>query len=170
MRQTAGLLAALLYLAPVTAQTPARLTTLDALRQFPSYYHLQPVIIRGTVARTAGRVTLRTEAHELRLLLTADTNTPDGPAETRGLFVDVGKLDRTDPRLTGYDREAADTWPKPGEELLLRVLDRPPDGRPGHLPRPRSRPVVRQQPHAAGRGLRHRIDGRQPRCAADGRL
>ena len=115
------LLAALLCLAPVTAQTPARLTTLDALRQFPSYYHLQPVILRGTVARTASRVTLRTEAHELRLLLPAGTTAPDGPAEARGLFVDVGKLDRTDPRLIGYDRAADDSWPKPGEELLLRV-------------------------------------------------
>ncbi len=129
MRQTAGpaarggsraLVAALLCLAPVTAQTPARLTTLDALRQFPSYYHLQPVVVRGTVARTASRVTLRTEAHELRLLLPAGAAAPDGPAEGRGTFLDVGKLDRADPRLTGYEREA-DDWPKAGEELLLRV-------------------------------------------------
>ena len=116
----AGLVAALLCLASVAAQTPARLTSLDALRQFPSYYHLQPVVVRGALARTNTRVTLRTEAHELRLLLPAGTNAPDGPAEARGTFLDVGKLDRTDPRLTGYDRDA-DDWPRPGEELLLRV-------------------------------------------------
>ena len=120
MRHLAGLTSTLLLLAPVTAQTPARLTTLDALRQFPSYYHLQPVVVRGVVARTSARAALRTEAHELRLLLPAGTNAPDGPAEARGTFLDVGKLDRTDPRLTGYDRDA-DDWPRPGEELLLRV-------------------------------------------------
>ena len=30
--------------------------------------------------------------------------------------------------------------------------------------------LVRQQPHAIGRRVRHRVDGRQPRRAADGRL
>ena len=69
MRNLAGIGAALLFLAPLVAQAPVRLTTVDALMQFPSYYHLQPVVVRGTVARTASRVTLRTEAHELRLLL-----------------------------------------------------------------------------------------------------
>ena len=121
MRNLAGIGAALLFLAPLAAQAPVRLTTVDALMQFPSYYHLQPVVVRGTVAKTASRVTLRTEAHELRLLLPAGTAAPDGPADARGLFVDVGKLDRGDPRLTGYHREADDSWPKPGEELLLRV-------------------------------------------------
>ena len=120
MRHLAGLASTLLLLAPVTAQTPARLTTLDALRQFPSYYHLQPVVVRGVVARTSARAALRTEAHELRLLLSADATVSDGPAEARGTFLDVGKLDRADPRLTGYDREA-DDWPRPGEELLVRV-------------------------------------------------
>ena len=121
MRHLAGLAATLLLLAPVSAQAPTRLTSLDALRQFPSYYHLQPVVVRGALARTNTRVTLRTEAHELRLLVPAGTTAPDGPAEARGTFLDVGKLDRADPRLTGYDRQADDSWPKPGEELLLSV-------------------------------------------------
>ena len=122
MRQRAGRLAVLLLvLVPVAAQTPSRLTTLEGLRQFPSYFHLQPVVVHGTITRSPTRVTLRTETHEMRLLLPAGMAAPEGPAEARGLFLDVGKLERNDPRLTGYERAADDAWPKPGEELLLRV-------------------------------------------------
>lgn len=121
MRVRVAVLAFLLVAAGATAQSPVRLTTIDGLRQFPSYFHLQTVVVRGTVARTDTRVSLRTDAHELRLLLPAGTTVPDGAAEARGTFVDVGKLEQGDPRLTGYERPNTDTWPRPGEELLLRV-------------------------------------------------
>ena len=121
MRLHLGVLAVVLLAVTPSAQAPARLTTLDGLRQFPSYFHLQTVIVRGSVARTAGRVSLRTETHEMRLLLPPGATAPDGAVEARGTFVDVGKLDPTDPRLTGYERTATETWPRPGEELLLRV-------------------------------------------------
>lgn len=121
MRLRLGLLACLVLAVTPSAQAPARLTTLDGLRQFPSYFHLQTVVVRGSVARTDSRVSLRTETHEIRLLLPAGAVAPEGTAEARGTFVDVGKLDANDPRLTGYERTATDTWPRPGEELLLRV-------------------------------------------------
>ncbi|MGE3579499.1 MAG: hypothetical protein AB7I25_13675, partial [Vicinamibacterales bacterium] len=121
MRLSPGVLALLLVAVAPSAQAPARLTTLDGLRQFPSYFHLQTVVVRGTVARTDARISLRTETHEMRLLLPPGAVAPTGAAEARGTFVDVGKLEAGDPRLTGYERSAGDTWPRPGEELLLRV-------------------------------------------------
>lgn len=121
MRPCLGVLAFVFVAVAPSAQGPARLTTLDGLRQFPSYFHLQTVVVRGTVARTESRVSLRTETHELRLLLPAGAVVPDGAAEARGTFLDVGKLESGDPRLTGYDRGPVDSWPRPGEELLLRV-------------------------------------------------
>ncbi len=122
MRRAAGLiLLALCWAAPALTQGTVRLATLDALREYPAYFHLQPVVVRGTVTRTGDRVTLRTEAHEMRLLVPPGATVPEGPAEARGVFVDVGKLDPGDPRLGAYDRPADAAWPRPGEELLLRT-------------------------------------------------
>jgi len=125
MRQRLGVLTLVVLVAIASAASgqgsQPRLTTLDGLRQFPSYFHLQTVIVRGTVSRTETRLSLRTETHEMRLLLAPGATAPDGPVEARGTFVDVGKLEANDPRLTGYERTATDTWPRPGEELLLRV-------------------------------------------------
>jgi hypothetical protein len=121
MRLRLGILIVVLLAVASAAQGPARLTTLGGLRQFPSYFHLQTVVVRGTVARTESRVSLRTETHEVRLLLPAGAVAPEGAAEARGTFLDVGKLEAGDPRLTGYERTDAGAWPRPGEELLLRV-------------------------------------------------
>jgi hypothetical protein len=121
MRQLTGLVAALILLIPLTAQAPLRLVTIEGLRQFPSYYHLQSVVVRGTPTASGHRVTLRSDTGELQLLLPAGSTVPKGLTEARGTFVDVGKLNRMDPRLTGYERTQDDDWPGPGEELLLRA-------------------------------------------------
>lgn len=98
-----------------------RLTTIDAIKQFPGYYHLQSVLLRGELAEDPQRPVLRSDDLELRLFL--DNVSPkSGPVEVRGLVLDVGRLDPTDPRLGGYGSgRAADDWPKPGEEIVLKV-------------------------------------------------
>jgi hypothetical protein len=102
------------------AQTAARrLTTIDALRQFPSYFHLQNVLVHGEFAEDGPRILLRGGDHEIRLLLN-DQKTVKGMAEVRGQLIDVGRLEPGDPRVTALGRDA-ENWPRPGEELVLSV-------------------------------------------------
>jgi hypothetical protein len=110
----------LLLLASSTfAQTGARrLTTVDALRQFPGYFHLQPVLLRGELAEAGGRVMLRSDEQEIRVLLN-DARHVEGPVEVRAQLIDVGRLEPGDPRLANYGQRDEDRWPRPGEELLL---------------------------------------------------
>jgi hypothetical protein len=112
----------LLLAAVLPAQGNARrLTTIDALEQFPGYYHLQNVLLRGEVIDDPQRPALRSDDAELRLVLDG-ISTKSGPVEVRGLVIDVGRLDPTDPRLDGYGTgRAAEDWPKPGEEIVLKV-------------------------------------------------
>ena len=99
-----------------------RFTTIDALRQFPGFYHLQNVLIRGEFAEDGKRLLLRSEAHEMRVVLSDGAAMKKGPVEVRGVLVDVGRLEPSDPRLTGVAEERdAERWPRPGEELVLRV-------------------------------------------------
>jgi hypothetical protein len=117
-------IAVILVLLPglVAAQGSARrLTTIDALKQFPSYYHLQSVLLRGELTDDPQRPVLRSNDLELRLFL--DNVSPkSGPVDVRGLVIDVGRLDPTDPRLSGYGSgRTPEDWPKPGEEIILKV-------------------------------------------------
>jgi Bacterial Ig-like domain len=99
-----------------------RFTTLDALRQFPGFYHLQNVLIRGELAEDGKRLMLRSDAHEMRAIMSEGASAKKGPVEVRGVLIDVGRLEPTDPRLTGIaDGRDAERWPRPGEELVLRV-------------------------------------------------
>ncbi len=115
-----------------SAQTPQRrLTTVHAVRQFPGYYHLQNVLLRGeftdevgaeSPAKAADAVALRSGDQELRVVLDDGVRTSRGPVEVRGYVVDVGRLNPDDPRLGPY-AQARDqsSWPKPGEVLFLRA-------------------------------------------------
>jgi hypothetical protein len=105
------------------AQTSARrLTTLDALRQFPGYYHLQNVLLRGEFAESGTRVTFRSDDQDMRVFLTEDTSATAGPVEVRAQVVDVGRLEPTDPRATPFaEGRDAERWPRPGEEIVLNV-------------------------------------------------
>jgi hypothetical protein len=105
----------------VTTQGTRRLTTVDALRQFPGFYHLQPVLVRGELVEQNARISLRTEEHEIRLLVDPNTRVAPGPVEVRGTLLDVGRLEPGDGRLNAYERPADLPWPKPGEELLIQV-------------------------------------------------
>ena len=116
------LLALLLLVATATAQTPARRpTTIDALRQFPRYFHLQNVLVHGEFVEEGARVMLRGGERDIRVLLN-DNKTMTGMVEVRGVMIDVGRLEAGDPRLASYDgARDPERWPQPGEDLLLSV-------------------------------------------------
>ena len=123
--------------ASVPAQTPGRkLTTLDGLRRFSSYFHLQNVVLRGEFVESGGRIVLRSGDNEMYVMLNAITST-SGPVEVRAQLIDVGRLTASDPRLSGYDhRPDPEHWPMPGEDLLLSVTGATP-------PEPVGTPTIR---------------------------
>ena len=105
------------------AQTGARrLTTIDALRQFPGYFHLQNVLLRGEFAEADRRILLKADENELSVQLADGVTTITGGAEVRGQLIDVGRLEPGDPRA-GSSAEGRDParWPRPGEDVFLRV-------------------------------------------------
>ncbi len=126
MVRAAALVAALITLGipqDSGAQTGVRrLTTLDALRQFPGYYHLQNVLLRGEFDERERRVVLVSDAQEITVVLDDSVRSTSGPVEVRGQLVDVGRLEPDDPRAgQRAEPRSADRWPRPGEELFLRV-------------------------------------------------
>ena len=108
----------------VHAQTASRrLTTIDALRRFSGYFHLQYVILRGEFAENGTRVVLRGGDSEMQVMLN-DAGAAGGPVEVRAQLIDVGRLTATDPRLSRYEnRPDPEHWPMPGEELVLSVTN-----------------------------------------------
>ena len=102
--------------------TARRLTTIDALRQFPAYYHLQNVLLRGELVESGNRIMIRAHEHEIRALLADNVATLTGPVEVRGQLIDVGRLEPGDPRVGGFSEgRDGDRWPRPGEEIFIRV-------------------------------------------------
>ncbi len=126
MVRRARTVALLLLLIPwvISAQsTNRRFTTIDGLRQFPGYYHLQSVILRGELTDDPQRPMLRSDDMEMRVVFEG-ASPKSGPVEVRGTVIDVGRLDANDPRLSGYgDARSGESWPKPGEELLLKITN-----------------------------------------------
>jgi Big-like domain-containing protein len=124
---TVAALVFLLYASGIEAQTPARrLTTIDAVRQFPGYFHLQNLLLRGEFAESDSRVTFRAADQEMRVFLVSGASAMSGPVEIRAQMVDVGRLEPGDPRAQPFTAslnlgDVPDRWPKPGEELVLLV-------------------------------------------------
>jgi hypothetical protein len=119
--KAAAAILALVVAGSAFAQPAARrLATVDALRQYPGYFHLQSVLVRGELAEAGTRVMLRSDEHEMRVLLN-DVRQLDGPVELRAQLIDVGRLEPGDPRLASYGPREDDRWPKPGEELILNA-------------------------------------------------
>ena len=119
------LLAVALVLAaagPASTQTAIRRpTTVAALHQFPSYFHLQNVLVHGEIVERGTHFVLRGGESEVRLILN-DAKSPSGLAEVRGQLIDVGRLEPGDARLRTYsDAPPPEQWPRPGEELVLNV-------------------------------------------------
>jgi hypothetical protein len=106
---------------PQTAPT-RRLTTIDSLKQYPGFYHLQNVLLRGEIAEAASRLQLNADDQSIRVLLGEGTSAKSGAVEVRGVLIDVGRLEPGDPRVGGFaEGRDADRWPRPGEELFVRT-------------------------------------------------
>lgn len=118
-------LAALTTPVDAVAQTAQRrLATIDALRQFPGYFHLQNVLLRGEFEETAGRFRLRSDTSEMRVQLSDGTAAASGPVEVRAQLIDIGRLEPGDARVSSFTDGRAtpdERWPRPGEELFLQV-------------------------------------------------
>ena len=104
-------------------QTSARrLTTIDALKQYPGFYHLQNVLVRGEIDDATQKLQLKADEHVIRIVLDEGVATKKGLVEVRGVLIDVGKLEPGDPRVGSFaEGRDADRWPRPGEELFVRV-------------------------------------------------
>ena len=97
-----------------------RLTTIAAVRQFPGFYHLQNLTLRGEFADDGTRILLRADEQDLRVVLGPDVRTTSGAVELRGQLIDVGRLDPADPRATPVAAARdSERWPRPGEELFV---------------------------------------------------
>lgn len=98
-----------------------RLTTAAALHQYPSYYHLQNVLLHGEFVENGSSTVLRGGERDISVLLN-DQRTSTGLVEVRGTLIDVGRLEQGDPRLAPYQAaREPERWPRPGEELVLSV-------------------------------------------------
>jgi hypothetical protein len=122
MGRTAKLVVALSAVAvSVSAQqqSPRRATNIAALRSFPAFYHLRPVVVVGTIALADnGDLRLSNDGATMRVIYKG--NTPDTLAEVRGEFWDLGRMNADDPRLAGLDAprtfhiDPEGAWPRPG--------------------------------------------------------
>jgi hypothetical protein len=115
---------ALVLVAPTLSAAqppPRRLATIAALRQFPGFFHLQNVLLRGGFKEEGGRFSLEADDGNIRVILDSGVRTPSGAVEVRGQLVDIGRLEPGDPRVPEAEQRDATRWPRPGEELVLRV-------------------------------------------------
>lgn len=106
-----------------SAQTASRrLSTIDALKQYPGFFHLQNVLLRGEIDDTTPRLQLKADEQTIRVVLDEGVSTKKGTVELRGVLIDVGRLEPGDPRVGAFaEGRDAERWPKPGEELFVRA-------------------------------------------------
>jgi hypothetical protein len=109
---------------PGAQGTQRRLTTVDALRQFPGFFHLQNVLVHGEFVENERRISFRGGDTEIRVQLSQNVSTSSGAVEVRGQLIDVGRLEAGDPRAGNFaEGRENSAWPRPGEELLLQVTN-----------------------------------------------
>ena len=97
-----------------------RTTTIEAIHEFPTYFHLQNVLVRGEFAEQKGELVLRDDAVSLHLINPAQAT--GKLVEVRGQVFDVGKLDRSDGRLGAYSERFANAeWPRPSSRFCYRT-------------------------------------------------
>jgi hypothetical protein len=101
-------------------QPPRRATNIAALTAHPAFYHLRPIVVTGNLSlESNGERRLRTDEGSLRVVFRGSA--PEGLAEVRGEFWDLGRMNADDPRLTGYDLRATfqldpeGPWPRAGQ-------------------------------------------------------
>jgi hypothetical protein len=123
-RRLVATLAALLVASSSAGTQTAvrRSTTVAAIYQFPSYFHLQNVLLHGELVESStARLVLRGGEREIPLILT-DSKGSGGFVEVRGQVIDIGRLEPGDPRVRAYTGlPDPERWPRPGEELVLNV-------------------------------------------------
>jgi hypothetical protein len=117
------LIIVLLAAGTARAQSSARrVTTIDALKQYPGFFHLQNVLVRGEIDDATQKLQLKADEQVIRLVLDEGVATKKGLVEVRGVLIDVGKLEPGDPRVGSFaEGRDADKWPRPGEELFVRA-------------------------------------------------
>jgi hypothetical protein len=117
------LIIVLLAAGTARAQSSARrITTIDALKQYPGFFHLQNVLLRGEIDDATQKLQLKADEKVIRVVLDDGVATKRGLVEVRGVLIDVGKLEPGDPRVGSFaEGRDADRWPRPGEELFVRV-------------------------------------------------
>ena len=77
-----------------TQTSARRLTTIDSLKQYPGFYHLQNVLLRGEIDDSTPKLQLKSDDHAIRMLLDDGVSTRKGPVEIRGevrRVFDVGR-------------------------------------------------------------------------------
>jgi hypothetical protein len=122
-RAVGAAVAVLILLAPVFSAAqppPRRLATIGALRQFPGFYHLQNILLRGEFKEDGGKIMLEADGN-IRSILDSGVRTTTGPVEVRGQLIDIGRLEPGDPRVPDSEMRDVTRWPRPGEELFVRV-------------------------------------------------
>lgn len=101
-----------------------RYTTIEALRQYPGFYHLQNVVVRGELEERSGRLVLTADEHDVGAWLAEGVHGGRGPVEVRAQLFDLGRMEPDDPRVRPLvERRGDDAWPRPGEELYLRITN-----------------------------------------------
>jgi hypothetical protein len=104
--------------------TTRKATNLAMLLAYPSFYHGRPIVIVGEVkTENNGQITVADDNGSIHLL--SKTGAPDGLDEIRGEFWDLGRMNASDIRLTGYDLRTTfkidpeGPWPKAGEVTAI---------------------------------------------------
>ena len=117
-------ISAFLLITTLSAQMPAwKPVTTEGLKQFSAFYHLQPVLVRGNLFKANNRLILQAETTEIFILNLKNNDLLNERVDIRGQFIDVGRLEPGDYRLSTYERPTHAAWPNPGEELIIDVTD-----------------------------------------------
>jgi len=103
-------------------QAPVRrATTVAAVHQFPSYFHLQNILLHGELVESGSALVLRGGERDIPLILNNAKST-SGLVEVRGQLLDIGRLEPGDPRVRAYaGAPDPERWPRPGEEFVVSV-------------------------------------------------
>ncbi|MES1254192.1 MAG: Ig-like domain-containing protein, partial [Acidobacteriota bacterium] len=128
-----------------------RSTNLAALAAYPNFYHLQPILLVGTLSQGQdGEFRLSDGATSIRVV--PQGQAPDGVDEVRGQFWDLGRMKADDPRLAGYDLRTIfhvnpdGAWPRPGEVTAIMASAISPAAPLPGPPTPSIRAVVLDAP------------------------
>jgi len=162
------------------AGTTRKAATLAALVRFPFFFHTQPVRVRGKATEKDGLFQLEQEGARVWLLAGGTGKLPDpgSDAEVTGLYVDVGRLERTDARVNAdfgplIQRVLHRDWPAPGE-LLAVVVDSAVAAEPMNAPSVRHVALdpgryVEQEVTVVGRFRGKNLYGDMPEAVGTGR-